>query len=349
MSQAAFLNKHFNCGQAEFSAHESLEDEDSTFLASDVDSEYLLSESGSDALGESGLLRVSDDERPSASEHARRSYQPRSASNTAVFAGRHVCLRAYRSLLGVGETTLQRLRHGELVYTNKDRTPTPKHPSFGFALRGETAAKWMNVVMFMWYVYHSSAEYMPDNFRAVTKDVSFQDIAESQDEDIKLRAVNSFMKTLHSQSTDVDVHTIGPGTFQGDRRALPYGSRTEMFWEYRAYCSAIHDQPASFSTFMRIAKCVIGPAQKNGHLKFRKINEHAKCDDCVRLKKALRAKALQGEDRREQQRAYMRHILSQWLDRQLYWQFRSMSQTYFRQAVMASDRRGFLLCKLAHA
>ena len=338
--QAAFLQKQFNAGEAEFSVAAAGEvDSESTICASDDEHDLLLA-SDCDEPG-SPLLVASDEERPSSSRQSRRSYSTRSSGNTAKFAGREVCLRALRSLLGVGETTLQRMRRGEGVYTNKDRAPLPKHPSFGFTIRGEVATKWMGVVMFMWYVYHSCAEHMPDNFRAATKDGAFRAVAHARsqgDDDASLRAVNSFMRTLSTQSSDIDVHTIGPGTFAGERRCLPYGSRSEMYWEYKAYCSANGDEAASYQTFMRIARCVVGPAQKDGFLKFRKINEHAKCDDCTRLKKALKAKVKDGGNRQEQQRAYMRHILSQWLDRQLYWQFRSLSQSFFRQQDLLGDR-----------
>ncbi|CAE7814351.1 unnamed protein product [Symbiodinium sp. CCMP2456] len=280
-------------------------------------------------------------EEPTSSRRSHRSYSARRSQDSAKFVGREVCLRAMRSLLGIGETTLQRMRQGETVYTNESRAPLPKHPSFGFTIRGEVAAKWMGVVMYMWYVYHSCAEHMPDNFRAATKDGGFHAVADARsqgDDDAHLRAINSFMRMLTTQSSDIDVHTIGPGTFCGERRCLPYGSRSEMFWEYKAYCNANQEEPASYQTFMRVARCVVGPAQKHGFLKFRKVNEHAKCDDCTRLKKALKAKVMGGGNREVQQRAYMRHILSQWLDRQLYWQFRSLSQTFFRQQDLLADR-----------
>ncbi|CAE7335211.1 unnamed protein product [Symbiodinium sp. CCMP2592] len=291
------------------------------------DDESVLS-----ATSESGeLLEASD------AEDVKRSYRSR-RRREASFAGKAVCCRAFRSLLGVGETTLQRLRRGENIYTNKTRTPQPKHPTFGFILRGETAAKWMGVVMFLWYTYHTSAEYMPDNFRAAAKGSSFQAVAASDDTDVQLRAVNSFMKTLHTLSSDVDVHNIGPGTFAGERRFLPFGCRSEMYWQYRAYCESNKESCASYTTFMRLAKKVLGVGQRESHLKFRKVNEHAKCDTCVRLKHAMKAKLGVGKSREDQQKTYMQHLLSQWLDRQLYWQFRTMSQTFFRQHLMLGDR-----------
>ena len=308
---------------------------DSTLVASEAEDSDLCRSSAS----EEDLLRASDEEEGLGSSQPSRPYPARRLRpGSSTFDGKPVCLRVFRMLLGIGETTLQRLRQRDEIYTNRSRQPLPKHPSFGFTIRGEGASKWMGVVMFFWYVYHSSAEHMPDNFRAVTKESAFRAVADSTDADSELRAISSFMQTLQSRSADVDVHTIGPGTFAGERRFLPFGTRSEMFYEYRAFCSANNEEPASYTTFMRIAKAVIGPAQKNGHLKFRKVNEHAKCDDCVRLKKALKVKIRAGESRSEQQKEYMRHILSQWLDRQLYWQFRSMSQTFFRQQMFVGDR-----------
>ena len=63
--------------------------------------------------------------------------------------------------------------------------------------------------------------------------------------------------------------------------------------------------------------------------KFREKNEHAPCDVCGKLKRRI-ATAMSKQNREEAYRAYSRHILSQWLDRQTYWKLRSLSQDLWR-------------------
>ena len=116
-----------------------------------------------------------------------------------------------------------------------------------------------------------------------------------------------------------------------------HSSRTELFFEYVAHCNATSEEPASYTTFLRVANKILGPHLRTGHLHFRKPNEHSKCDTCIRLKKACRKKQLQPGDSDAATRAYSSHILSQWLDRQIYWSFRSLSQSFFQQ-VAAGER-----------
>ena len=84
------------------------------------------------------------------------------------------------------------------------------------------------------------------------------------------------------------MHLVGPGSFSGERKLLPHGSKTELYWSYRAWARARQQDPASYAVFMRVCAKVIGPNLQNGLLKFRKISEHGKCDVCARLKKAAR-------------------------------------------------------------
>ena len=287
---------------------------------------------------DSSCLRATDEEGGS---KPTRAYAPRRADKF-MFLGLRVCGRAMARLLGVGQSILQKLRQGEAVYTMKSRATPAKHPGFGFSLRGEAGQKWEHVVQFLWYIYHSQAEFMPTNFvdgfrrgqaSSGASDSPFPSL--SQDEEI-LRSVNSFMASLHIYNSDVEVHLVGPGFFKGERRFLQNGSRTELFFEYRAFSASISDaEPASFSTFLRIANKVFGPQIRSGHLKFRKSSEHAVCDTCVRLKQKLRfskgALSHKGKDDEGAIRAWTSHVLSQWLDRQVYWSFRTMSQAWFRR------------------
>lgn len=256
-------------------------------------------------------------------------------SDTMRFLGKSVCVRACCRLLGVGQKTLQRLRRGEPVYTMKSRPRLPTHPAFGFAMRGDTAEKWPQIIMYLWHVYHSAAEYMPDGVRHRLGKPQLPEApfnCQDRDSDDIDRHVNGFLKRLQTYSSDIDVHLIGPGTFKGERRHLQHGNQTELFYEYLAFCEARSQSPSSYTTFIRVCNKVIGPHVRSGHLHFRKQSEHSKCDVCVRLKQSLKFRhgRCEAASREANIRAYSMHILSQWLDRQVYWSMRSLSQTWFQ-------------------
>jgi len=294
----------------------------------------------------SSVFEASDDDAAagSTSQKRKRSYAQRRQKDLQ-FLGRAVCARACARLLGVGQTTLQNLRDGKIISTSKSKAKAPVHPSFGFAIRGDASERWPGIVMFLWYVYHSAAECMPTGFRhGLGKPGTLTEapFVENRDPDDLSRHVNGFMKQLQTFSTDVDVHLIGPGTFKGERRHLQHGNRTELFYEYLAYCEARKEKPAAYNTFLRVSNKVIGPHLRSGHLHFRKQNEHAKCDTCVRLKAALKFKDgrmdAAGKSKEASMRAYSHHILSQWLDRQIYWSLRSLSQVWFQQQRQFGER-----------
>ena len=96
------------------------------------------------------------------------------------------------------------------------------------------------------------------------------------------------MQTLATYSSDIDVHLIGPGTFAGACRYLQASSRTELFWEYVAFSRAKSEEPASYSTFLRVAKCILKPGLRSGHLKFRGVNQHGQCNQCYELKTKIK-------------------------------------------------------------
>ena len=144
----------------------------------------------------------------------------------------------------------------------------------------------------------------------------------------QLRLLNSITQTINTCTTDVEMSLVGPGTFKGPRRCLQHASRTDLFWDYRVFAESRGYTPASYSTFMRVANTVLKPGIRNGHLKFRKESEHAQCDECFRLQRRVK-EARSHDAKSEAQKDLHRHRISQWLDRQVYWSFRSMSQTYF--------------------
>ena len=188
--------------------------------------------------------------------------------------------------------------------------------------------------MFLWNLYQSSAELMPHDCRAPSH-VEAPPL--NDDRDHETRHVNQFLKSLQIYSSDVDVHMIGPGTFCGQCRYLQCSSRTELFWEYVAACTAKSEQHASYSTFLRVANTILKPGLRNGHLKFRSINQHGQCDQCFELKSQLR-KARTPAAQEDAQRALAHHHLSQWSDRQHYWSYRTMSHNWCRAAIEVGER-----------
>ena len=313
------------------------------------DSGSALEESGSDAdhSASDEMFLASDAEEalplPPAPEH-RRTYRKRSCEQ-AKFLGKPVCKRALSMLLGVGQTTLQQLRQGLPAGTQKQRLRrADKHPILGVSMVHSSTVKWAGVLMFLWLVYHSEAEYLPTHFRAGSgshklAEEAFPDPGEN---DQALRSVEAFMKSLHKHYADVDEHLVGPGSFAGARKVLPHGSRTELFWSYRAWATGRKESPASFNTFLRIANKVLRIGEKDGQLKFRKSNEHGACDVCTGLKtdirKAVRQFGVHSSECENAQRAYTRHLLSQWLDRQVYWSMRTLSQAWFKQSLEFGHR-----------
>lgn len=350
--QERFLRDVFNCPAKHFDVQK---DEAPLMEETDVETQSSGNELSFHATDSDpdDVFRATDDEEPK--QNPSRSYAAR-RREPFTFLGKRVCSRAFARLLGVGQTTLQRLRNGEAMFTNKSRPPIPKHPSFGFSLRGDAGSKWSHVVLFLWMIYHSSAECMPTDFvsgfknlQAGKKKDELDDciFPESNDnEDDVLRSVNGFMRSLHQYNSDIEAHMIGPGFFRGERRHLAHGNMTEMFFEYRAYCKAVGESdPASFSTFNRIAQKVFGPHMSAGFLRFRKPSEHAVCDVCTRLKRSLRFRrgVLGGSDGSSADAdavsAYTSHILHQWLDRQCYWSLRTLSQGWFRRERELGEKR----------
>lgn len=188
-------------------------------------------------------------------------------------------------------------------------------------------------------MYHSEAEVMPNRYTLPgekTLETPFPEEGD-KDPDAVQRLVAGFSRSLQTQGTDVDVHMVGPGTFAGPVRALPHGNRTELYWEYCAFCDARQYEHASYASFIRVANKILGPNVRQGHLRFRKVNEHGQCDQCYKLRSAI-AKAKSEEARKNARKDHHMHILSQWMDRQIYWSFRALSQQVFATILRQSGR-----------
>ncbi|CAK9077854.1 unnamed protein product [Durusdinium trenchii] len=200
------------------------------------------------------------------------------------------------------------------------RVEQPKHPSLGYAMKRSGQAQWPHILGFFWILYISAAEILPDKF-VMPKQHALED--HEEDSDFEERYCNSFLKDLDPQFQLPSPEHLGPGSFKGPRRYLEHAQPIDLFYQYKAHETSEGRQPASLSTFMRCFKKVF-----DTHLKFREKCEHAQCDVCGRLKRKIK-EALCKSDRLEFSRQYGRHILSQWLDRQVYWKLRALSQSYF--------------------
>lgn len=280
---------------------------------------------------EDGLLYASDDSENhetvvSARGPTKRS--PHRRAGCAMFLNQTVCIQALARLLGVGASTLQNLREGKGIYSGRPKKA--KHPVFGFTMDAEASCKWSSVTVFLWHVYHSCAEFMPTNFRMPRHgdETPFPSDSKS-DPDFSIRYVSKVLAELHEYTSDVNVMQLGPGSVDAPKRFLQHSSRTELYFEYVAFSEANGQDPASFSVFLRVVNAVMKPGMRGAALAFRKASDHAQCDTCWELKRAIRAKS--GSSRETAHRMYVKHILSQWLDRQEYWRHRSQSNLFFQQ------------------
>jgi hypothetical protein len=265
-----------------------------------------------------------------------RHYTPRSSSST--FLGKYVCKVAVARLLGVGESTVGKVRSGVKCFTNNDRVPAPKHPQLGYSLQRITNVKWVSVLMFFWLLYHSACEVlptriaMPSDMRASHNVDSEFFAIDDRDEDGPVRFINHFMASLNSYGNDPTSMNIGPGTFKGPRRHLQHSTMTELFWEYCAYMSSHSKPPASYTVFQRVFKKVF-----ENHVRFRAKSEHSQCETCSALKR--QSAAARTRDLRDKiNRQYSTHLLAQWLDRQIYWSYRSMSMNWCTHHFQLSEK-----------
>ena len=97
-----------------------------------------------------------------------------------------------------------------------------------------------------------------------------------------------------------------------------------------AYSDASGEAPAALSTFMKVFHKVFA-----SHLKFRDKTEFGQCDVCYKLRRNV-AKASSKEAKLSAAKLYSKHLLSQWLDRQHYWNLRALSRNFFSQQMQLS-------------
>lgn len=131
--------------------------EDHVFLTSDEDNDNVFVESGDDAV----LYETDCDEekhQKSATAHKRKLR----SNDRLVIRGKFVCQIAFTRLLGVGTSTVESIRNNKDSPLTGKRLSGPKHPIFGFTL--DRGSKWVGVLMFFFFVYHSACESLPREF-----------------------------------------------------------------------------------------------------------------------------------------------------------------------------------------
>lgn len=249
--------------------------------------------------------------------------------------GQALCVKAAKALLGVGQGKLYRIKNG-LTDGRRDGTRGVR----GLQKLPMNAPKLLSVLKFLWRLYQSVGEGMPDKFSFKKKDaktlvlepsgdgLSIQEDRDStqefvgsecssdpegalrdmEEEERSITAAALFAETSRHPSEAI-LH--GPGMPTGPLRFLPPTRRVHLFWEYVAWCQSQGLEAASFHTFLRAF------AASRNRLRIRTAGEHAKCDVCMKLKANIR-KQVFPKDRQAAIESYTRHILDQWLDRQVY-------------------------------
>ena len=253
-------------GHAESGLLLASESEDSLLLASEDDGSRLSPPKSDDDLlqasgQESEILLASDAEDviPKRQNNQRRLVE-------TTFLGKTVCIHALQALLGIGSSTIQRTCRGVSIHQYKTQDCA------------QTSGLWVQV---------GSQDISQVGWRSyvLVGGVPLQrwsdaywlaEVPEKRDPNFEIRRVEHFLNTLQTFSTDPDINLIGPGTFAGGCRFLQASTRTELFWEYYASCSAKGEDPASYTTFLRVANSILKPGMRGGHLKFRGVNQHEK-------------------------------------------------------------------------
>lgn len=275
----------------------------------------------------------------------KRRYTLRRADGALAILGNHVCLQAHKRIYGVGSASLQQLRNQQPAYSmrGENRLAEAKHPTLGFSVkRNSDTYKWPHILGFFWLLYISAAEIMPN--KLVMPDELFKNKSvgqEDNDQDFEDRYITSFMRNLDMQFDPLKVGQAGPGSFQGPRRYLEWERPSDLYLQYVAMSEADGQKPGGFTTFLRVFKQVMGH-----HLKFRAKTEHAQCTVCYHLREKIK-KARSQQMKQQGTRNYTQHLLSQWLDRQTYWNTRQMSRNFFYNCeIMKNSFEGSVLCTI---
>jgi hypothetical protein len=250
--------------------------------------------------------------------------------------GHSVCVKAAKALIGIGFSQLYRIKDG-LADGRCDGTRRVQGSGITC-----NATKMPSVLSFLWQLYHSVGEGMPDRFRFKRNDAKTRVLEDDGPEGLREEAGSESEDPLQKDSSscsesegplrDLEEETRcvtaavlyaesarlppeaalhGPGMPGGPLRFLPPTRRLHLYWEYQAWCKAKDQPPASFHTFLRAFQ------SGRSKLRIRKAGQHAVCDTCIQLKKDIRKATFPG-DRQAAIEAYTHHVYDQWLDRQVY-------------------------------
>ena len=316
--------------------HTSSEDEE------DNRSPQQLRDDTTEASGEEELdIACSDGEanRPKHKVTPKRSKHrigtPRQGRFSVTVFGQALCVKAAKALIGVGQSRLYRVKHG-LTDGRRDGTKGAR----GIGKLPTNAPKMSSVLKFLWRLYQSVGEGMPDKFSFKKKDAKTL-VLEPSDNGLTIQEDRDSTQEFHGSECSSDPEGAlrdldeeergitaaalfaetsrhpsesirhGPGMPTGPLRFLPPTRRVHLFWEYVAWCQSQGIDSASFHTFPRAF------AASRDRLRIRTAGEHAKCDTCMKLKANIR-KQVFPKDRQAAIESYTRHILDQWLDRQVF-------------------------------
>jgi len=255
----------------------------------------------------------------------------RRPAHSLCFLGIGVCERAAMTFSGMGSYRLARIRCGG-IDGRRDGTKKVRGPG---GLSHQTHAQ-PSVLRFLWRLYHSVGEGLPDKFSFERHDVNTLVVQPAgapkpKKQKTKQQAVRLLMEdeeqeraiaaaTLYAESSRAPAESVqsGPGMLRGPVRFLPPQQKIHVYWDYLAWCNGQDVKAASFTTFLRAFR---GCREK---LRIRKAGSHATCDTCADLKKKIRT-APPGKKRTAAMEEYTRHVLGQWLDRQIYWHAQELS------------------------
>ena len=289
-----------------------------------------------------------EDTLPAKQQEQKRKYNDgaaRHAKRSIQFLDQAICIKAAQFFVGVGNQRLYRIKHGR-VDGRTDRVRRTQGPG-GISLQ---ARQMPLVLRFLWRLYHSAGEGMPDRFSFERRDcrtlaLSFSgackrgachqggrtimlgpDSKEGEDAtgeaqlEEEERAITAAVLYAENTRLPPEATVVGPGMLGGPLRFLPPGKKVHLYWEFCAWCTSQGlGAAASFHTFLRaFSKC-------RDKLRIRKAGTHAVCDTCASLKRAIRVTSKSPKARQHSMEAYTKHILDQWLDRQVYWNAMELS------------------------
>ena len=267
------------------------------------------------------LASSMDESQPRRRRHKYNNGKTRRSRWAIHFMGHTVCTKAAMTLMRVGTERLARVMDGR-PDGRRDRPHVPGKM---------TTSVWR----FLWRLYQSVAEGMPDKFNFASQDAQTMIVAvagpgrtlgtrsEIRPEHLdfddqvgggheeEVRAIAAHAMRIDSVRNPTDAALVGPGMFTGPLRFLPPGKRVHLYWEYTVWAQGSGMPVASFNTFLRAF------AQSHQCLRIRKVGEHAVCHTCAIFKKRL-SKARFPKERQAILEEYSGHILKQWMDRQVY-------------------------------